>query len=73
MKENNETSDQVFVENSSGQPSDVNSELKPNEELESEEKRLSAYSSFLRSKSREDIGPSKSFRLTLFKSDDYDP
>ena len=76
VNENNETSDQVFVENSSGQPSDVNSELKPNEELESEEKRLSAYSSFqknLRSKNREDIGPSKSFRLTLFKSGDYDP
>ena len=57
VNENNETSDQVFVENSSGQPSDVNSELKPNEELESEEKRLSAYSSFLRSKSKEDISP----------------
>ena len=76
VNENNETSDQVFVENSSVQPSDLNSEIKPDEELESEEKRLSAYSSFqknLRSRSREDIGPSKSFRLTLFKSGDYDP
>ena len=73
VNENNETSDQVFVENSSVQPSDINSEVKPDEELESEEKRLSAYSSFLRSRSREDIGPSKSFRLTLFKSGDYDP
>ena len=73
VNENNESSDQVFVENSFVQPSDVNSELKPDEELESEEKRLSAYSSFLRSKSREDIGPSKSYRLTLFKSGDYDP
>ena len=76
VNENNETSDQVFVENSSGQPSDLNSELKPDEELDSEEKRLSAYSSFqknLRSRSREDIGLSKSFRLTLFKSGDYDP
>ena len=73
VNENNETSDQVFVENSSVQPSDLNSEVNPDEELESEEKRLSAYSSFLRSRSREDIGPSKSFRLTLFKSGDYDP
>ena len=73
VNEDNETSDQVFVENSSVQPSDINSEVKPDEELESEEKRLSAYSSFLRSRSREDIGPSKSFRLTLFKSGDYDP
>ena len=38
LNENNETSDQVFVDNSSVQPSDLNSELKPDEELESEEK-----------------------------------